>query len=97
MDSVLHGVSPASVAHFAAVFSSVWAWAFGWLAALLLISGIDDFIPLAVCAAQHFSKKPLPSSTLGEIINRHPLLELRFLPGRLSKRPSHGGCRDPTF
>jgi bacteriophage N4 adsorption protein B len=69
MDSVLLRVSPASAAHFASVFSSVWAWAFGWLAALLLISGIDDFIPLAICAAQRFSKEPLPRSTLGEIIN----------------------------
>jgi adsorption protein B len=70
MDFILARASPANVAHVSFVFSSVWAWVFGWLATLLLLSGIDDFIPLSICVAQRFSKKPLPRSTLGEIV--HP-------------------------
>jgi adsorption protein B len=33
------------------VFSSLWPWLFGTLAVALLISGIDDFIPVLVCLA----------------------------------------------
>jgi len=33
------------------VFSSLWPWLFGTLAVALLISGIDDFIPVLICLA----------------------------------------------
>lgn len=59
---------PANVASVSIAFSRFWAWGFGSLAALLLMSGIDDFIPLCICIVHHFSKKPLPLSTLGELV-----------------------------
>jgi bacteriophage N4 adsorption protein B len=68
MESALIQASPPNLAHLVFVFSSVWEWIFGWLAVILLISGIDDFIPLSICVVQRFSKKPLPRSTLGEIV-----------------------------
>jgi bacteriophage N4 adsorption protein B len=64
----LSQVPPVPAAHFVFVFSSIWLWAFGWLATFLLLSGIDDFIPLALCVAQRLGKKPLPLSTLGELV-----------------------------
>ncbi len=67
MNSVFSEVSAAHALPFVFVFTSWWGWSFGCLAVLLLLSGIDDLIPVALCAFHHFSKKALPSSTLRAI------------------------------
>lgn len=68
MEFILTSVLPAHATSLSLAFSKVWAWGFGSLAALLLMSGIDDFIPLSIYVAHHLSKKPLPRSTLGELV-----------------------------
>jgi adsorption protein B len=51
------------------VFSSLWPWALGVLAAGLLLSGIDDFIPLLICVAHYiFNAKTRRSASIGELV-----------------------------
>ncbi len=49
------------VAYGVPAFSSVWPWILGSLAITLLISGIDDLLPVAICSVSaFFGRKPKP-------------------------------------
>jgi adsorption protein B len=58
----------AGIPHVSLIFASLWPWAFGMLAVALLLSGLDDFIPLLICVAKTvLTSKPLTFASLEEL------------------------------
>lgn len=50
---------------FATIFRLLWPYAFGLLATVLLLSGLDDLIPALICLRHYFRKKEQPPETKG--------------------------------
>jgi len=60
-------------------FSSLWPWLFGALAVALLISGIDDFIPILICVGRRLRHgKSAQSVSVSEDTDAKPATERRI-------------------
>jgi len=63
-----------------AALSSIWPWALGVLSSILLIGGLDDFVPLGICVWHRFViRKATPPFSLGEFLKQERRIAI-FVP-----------------
>jgi adsorption protein B len=63
-----------------AAFSSVWPSILGLLAVLLLLSGLDDLVPLIICLGHRFVNRPAaPDPSLGDLLKQERRIAI-FVP-----------------
>lgn len=52
-----------------AAFPTIWPWILGLLASVLLLSGLDDLVPMLICLRHRFiGHKPPPPFSIGEFL-----------------------------
>lgn len=69
-----------SVSLLLATFSSVWPSVLAFLGIILILSGVDDLIPVLICVWQHFTnRKAADNPTLGELLKEERRIAI-FVP-----------------